>query len=165
MTPRLLRSIRRELTLPVLATLLAACGGQVGSDSSVSPTPTPPALQPVLASAQVLVGRDQRVAFGVLDRDGLPVPDAAVSVQIFTVPPPGGKQPPVALGPVARAPYKGELLQGRGVYVVHQTFDHAGFYRAAVSAGKGGVSVAADVNFEVKAQDPGLALGAPAPRT
>lgn len=114
-----------------------------------------------MASAQVVVGKDQRLGFGILDASGVPVSDVAVTVQLFTVPPGGAA--PAALGPRQAAMYKGELLQGKGLYVIHHTFDKPGFYSAAVHASKNGVSSDTSAALEVLGADPTPAVGTVAP--
>src|SRR2546430_12788406 len=117
---------------------LAACGGGLdqGSGASPSPAPSTPALQSTVVSSDIVTGRDQRVAIGILNANGVPVPGVNVTVQLFTLPAPGAGQPQ-ALGPAVAAAYKGELLQGKGVYVLHQTFSQPGNYTARVTATKG----------------------------
>lgn len=148
----------------VLAAIaLSACGASSVSDPQPRTAPTIPPLQGVLASAQVVAGANQRVSFGILDQNNVPVPDATVTVQIFTLPAPGSGSPqPVS--PVQPAPYKGDLMQGKGVYVVHQTLA-PGIYNAVLDARKGPLSSTTTVALQVVATDPTPAVGSPAPRT
>jgi len=149
----------------LLAATLASCGG--GAASTPSPRPGA-ALQVIVLSAPsdqcapcVLAGKDRRLAMAIADRDGVPVPGVAVKVQVFRVPP--GKAAAVALGPQVDAPYKGELLQDKGVYVIHQGFDSPGIYKVVVDAHKGSTSATSEANFQVIATDPNVAVGSPAP--
>jgi hypothetical protein len=122
-------------------------------------------LQAVKGWSQLVAGIDQRVPIGIVDPNGVPVPGATVRVQVITVPAPGATASPVAVGPAEAAPYRGDLLEGKGTYVIHRTFAQAGFYRALVEAEKGGVTTRTQFAFEVSASDPTPAVGAPAPRT
>jgi hypothetical protein len=109
----------------------------------------------------VVVGKDRRVAVAITDRSGVPVPGAAVKLQFFSVPP--GQAAAQPLGAAVDAPYKGELLQDKGVYVVHQSFATPGIYKVVAQAAKGAVSATTEANFQVIATDPNIAVGAAAP--
>ena len=129
-----------------------------------------PPLQAVVATAVsdqcapcLVVGKDRRLPLGILNRDGVPVADATVRAQVSLVPP--GKAAPRAIGPVMDAPYKGAQLEGKGVYVIHQTFTTPGIYQVVVEAKKGGDSATTGAHFQVLASDPGLDVGAAAPVT
>ncbi|GAC1579633.1 MAG: hypothetical protein NVS3B24_13610 [Candidatus Dormibacteria bacterium] len=148
----------------LLATTVTGCGGAA---STPSPHPGAP-LQVIVLSAPsdqcapcVLVGNDRRLAMAIADRDGVPVPGVSVRVQVFRVPP--GQAEAVALGPPVDAPYKGELLQDKGVYVIHQGFDRAGIYKVVARARKGSISATSEANFQVITTDPNVAVGTPAP--
>jgi len=160
---------KRSAGLLLVAVAIAACGGPV-TGGTASPSPSNPAapLNVVVLSAPsdqcapcVVVGKGRRIALAILDRDGVPVPDATVRVQLFLVP--AGKAAAQALGPVVDAPYRGELLQGKGVYVVRQSFDSPGIYRVAAQASKGPLASSTVANFQVIAADPGVPVGGAAP--
>jgi hypothetical protein len=153
-----------------LLLLLAACGGAVEDATAPRPSPSSPPLQAVVATAIsdqcapcTLVGKDRRLPLGILDANGVPVADATVKAQVFTVPP--GSATGTALGPAVDAPYHGELLQGKGVYVIHQTFVTPGIYQVVVRAAKGQLSSTTEAHFTVVSADPGIAVGSPAPAT
>jgi hypothetical protein len=79
------RTARRRSWLAVLvtATLLAACGGSGGATTSRQTATPAEGFSPVVASAEVLVGRN-RFALGILDnRTGAPLPDARVRLRFF----------------------------------------------------------------------------------
>jgi hypothetical protein len=156
--------------LPMVA--LSACGGSVaGTDSSPSPAPSRPPLQAVVVSVAadtcapcIVKGKDRRLAVGILNADGIPVGGgAAVKVQVFLLP--AGGANPTPLGPAVNAPYEGTLLQDKGVYVIHSTFDRAGFYNVVVQAAKGILSSTTTAAFQVIDSDPGIPVGAPAPKS
>jgi hypothetical protein len=152
----------------LLAGTLAACGGPVQDATAPSPTPAAAALQVAVATAIsdqcapcTVIGKDRRLPLGILNRDGVTVADAQVQAQVFKVPP--GSAQPQPLGPVVNAPYKGDLLEGKGVYVIHQTFDTPGIYKVVAAARKGADSATTEAAFQVLAADPGTPVGAPAP--
>jgi hypothetical protein len=152
----------------VLPLALAACGGALDEGGSTSPAPSavpsPPPLQSVIVTNDLVTGGDQRVAIGIVDAGGVPVPDVSVTVQLWTLPSPGGGTP-TAIGAPTAAPYKGDLLKGKGVYVVHQVFAQPGNYQARVIATKGGVTTHTVAAFQVISADtdqvPGVGAGAP----
>jgi hypothetical protein len=154
-----------------LATLmLSACGGSLEA-TTPSPSPSVPPLQAVVASAAsgncapcVIKGPNRRLAVGILDAGGTPVgAGVSVQVQVYLLPP-GAR--PTAIGPLIEAPYDGgALLQNKGVYVIHQSFDKAGFYNVVVRAVKGGLAATTTAAFQVIDSDPGIAVGSPAPLT
>ena len=154
----------------VAVPLLAACGGPVQDAAAPSPSAQNAPLQAVVATAIsdqcapcTVIGKDRRLPLGIVDTNGVPVADVQVRAQVFSVP--AGSAAPSAVGPVVDAPYHGDLLQGKGVYVLHQTFVQPGIYKVLVQATKGAVSATTEAAFTVLAADPGIAVGAPAPPT
>ncbi|MGI8608478.1 MAG: TlpA family protein disulfide reductase [Candidatus Dormibacteria bacterium] len=165
-----LAAIATRIAGVVAVAVLAACGGALQGAPGPSPSPSNAPLQAVVATAIsdqcapcTLVGKDRRLPLGIVDGNGVPVADVKARAQVFSVSP--GSAAPKALGPVVAAPYHGELLQGKGVYVIHQTFDTPGIYRVVVQASKGAVSTTTEANFTVVPTDPGIAVGSPAPAT
>ncbi|MHB8507941.1 MAG: TlpA family protein disulfide reductase [Candidatus Dormibacteria bacterium] len=149
--------------------MLAGCGEAASPGAAVpSPTPSIPPLQAAMASSNIVVGKDQRVALGILNGSGVPIPYVTVRVQIVTVPAAGSAPRPI--GSIQDAPYNGgapgqDLLQGKGVYVIHASFETPGFYRAVVDATKDGTSTRTSAAFTVAASDPTPAVGSQAPAT
>jgi hypothetical protein len=146
------------LTLLLSASLMAGCV-PAGGPSTVQPSP---GIQAVMVSSagEVLVGRKERFPIGVLDHN-TPVSDATVKVHLFYLGP-GGAQPRGDFD----APFKGDGLNGAGVYVATPTFDVAGQWRADVTAlrpnGAHGVTALA---FDVSAMPLAPGPGQLAPRT
>jgi hypothetical protein len=163
--------LRWRLALPagmVASAILTACTSSVES-TNPSPSPSVPPLQAVVASAAagacapcVVKGPNRRLAVGILDASGTPVGGGvSVQVQVYLLPASGQ---PTALGPATDAPYEGgSLLQTKGVYVIHQSFDKAGFYNVAVHAVKGSLATTTTAAFQVIDSDPGIPVGSPAP--
>jgi hypothetical protein len=130
-----------------------------------------PPLQAVVASAAagscapcVVKGPNRRVSVGILDSNGTPVGGGiTVRVQVYLLP---GSGQPTAIGPILDAPYEGgAVLQNKGVYVIHQSFDKAGFYNVVVRSVKGSLATTTTAAFQVIDSDPGIAAGSPAPRS
>ena len=86
----------------------------------------PPGLQPVIVTSQVLVGT-QRVPIGILQQNS-PVNEALVHVRVYR------NAPSDPLGNEADAPFKGQGLQGKGLYVALLRFDAAGTWIAEITA-------------------------------
>jgi hypothetical protein len=150
---------------------LTACSAGTGAPPTSSPsTSTAAPLQVVALSAPsdqcapcVVMGKDRRFAMVIVDRDGVPVPGATVKAQLFSVPP--GSARPQPLGPPADALYRGDLLQDKGVYVIHQTFDTPGIFKVVAQASKGSLATTTEATFQVISADPGIPVGGAAPLT
>ncbi len=108
-----------------------ACGGPssgatAGSSSRATPRPTAGhQLKASLVATQLAVGTD-RFPIGVSDRN-TPVTDAAVHVRVFSTT--GGS--PTLKGQ-AEAPYRGDGLEGHGLYVAWFQFDSPGLWQAQI---------------------------------
>ncbi len=171
---------RPALLLALGGIALTACGGT--SDGAATQTPSPaPQLQAVIVSsvsstapcggvACGVVGANQRIALLITDPNGGVVSGADVIAQVFTVPSTGGAQAQ-AVGPQQRATYHGQGIESpdpninRGVYSIYQSFDKPGQYHVAVQATKAGVKAQTDLSYLVLGQDPGIAVGSPAPKS
>ena len=116
-------------SIPLLlgsAVFLAACG--VGTDTgTATSTASTAALQAVIVGSELLVG-DQRFPMGILDQN-TPVNDATVHVRAFFV---AGSN--AQLKSESDAPFRGAQLEGKGLYVAHLSFDHAGQWIAEITA-------------------------------
>jgi hypothetical protein len=175
-----MRGWRRAATLLALGTVaLAACDSTVtGAGGSPSPS-GPPAFQVVIVSsvsssgpcggaACGVVGKDQRLGFFVTTPNGGVVSGATVTAQVFAVAPGSAGE---ALGPAQPGIYHGAGIEAadpainRGVYTINQSFDKPGQYRLRVNASKDGASATTEATFLVLGSDPGVAVGAPAPRS
>jgi hypothetical protein len=137
---------------------LAASGcGSATSDGSASPAP---ALQAVIVSSEVVVASNERFPIGILDHN-TPVADATVKVRLFYVGA-SGTQPKGEFD----APFRGDGLNGEGVYVASPSFDAAGQWRADVTAVRpDGAHGTSTLPFAVVASSVVPASGQPAPRT
>ena len=170
----------RAATLLVLgAVALAACDSTAVTPGG-SPSPIgAPSLQAVIVSSVSssgpcggapcgVIGKDQRIGFFITAPTGGVVSGATVTAQVFAVTPGAADE---ALGPVQPAGYHGAGIESanpsinRGVYTIYQTFDKPGQYRLRVNASKDGASAATEQTFLVLGTDPGIAVGAAAPRS
>lgn len=116
------RPLRLALALAAALTL-SACAP--ASRSTVVPTPAAPDLQAIVIASQLVVGA-QRVPIGILYRN-TPVNDAIVRVRAYR------QSPSDPLATEADAPFKGEGLQGKGVYVAQLSFALPGQWVADIA--------------------------------
>jgi hypothetical protein len=132
---------------------------QQPADAASPSTATGVTLQAQVVASQLTVGLD-RVPIGVLDHN-TPVTDAVVHVRAFDLRS-TSSQPKAE----ADAPFRGEGLEGLGLYVAWLRLDTAGPWLAAVTVQRPGaspVSVAAPFRVLTAATVP--AVGQPAPRS
>lgn len=116
MTGRSLVRLHPHLASFLAAALtLAACAPSSPSPAVDAP---PSELQAVVVASQLVVGR-QRVPIGILYRNS-PVNDASVRVRAYR------QVPTDPLATEADAPFKGEGLEGKGVYVAQLSFGAPG---------------------------------------
>src|SRR5579864_3821005 len=112
--------MRARFALVMLTSAIAVAGCESGTGlPAAQPTP---GIQAVLVSSsgEVLVGRKERFPIGILDHN-TPVADATVKVHLFYLGS-GGAQPRGDFD----ATFRGDGLNGAGVYVALPTFDVAG---------------------------------------
>ena len=174
---------QRHALLLVLGSLtLAACSGTGADTTTGSPSASPaPALQAVIVSsvsssgpcggvACGVVGTNQRIGIFVTTPTGGVVSGATVIAQVFTVPTSTGSSAK-PIGPAQQATYAGGGIESpdqninRGVYAIYQTFSAPGQYHVAVKATKGPDTATSDVSYLILGADPGIAVGAPAPKS
>lgn len=147
------------VALGLIALVISACAPASGG----APPPgdareSTAGLQAVVVSSQLLVGR-QRVVLGVLDRNS-PINDAEVRVRAYR----GSPTDPLANE--ASAEFKGEGLEGRGVYVAYLTFEAPGPWLAEIAARlKGGPESVTRVPLTVATTGSVPGPGQPAPRS
>jgi hypothetical protein len=148
--------VKRILTLLGIGLLLAGCGGGSASDQ---PTPTS-GLEGQIVATEVLVGHGVRFPVGILEHN-TPVNDAHVHIRTFFL----GTNGAESKGE-ADAQFRGDGLQGAGVYVAHLDFDTAGSWGAEITASRPtGAHGVIRLSFNVLAQSVVPAPGQPAPRS
>ncbi|MDQ6883140.1 MAG: thioredoxin family protein [Candidatus Dormibacteraeota bacterium] len=134
---------------------LSACAG-IGS----TVTAPPAGSLTVQSVASELVVGEQRVPVGVLDHN-TPVSDATVHIRSFYV----GTGSAETRGESA-APFKGDGLQGAGIYAGRLTFDKPGNWRLDVTATRpNGEHAVMQLPINVLAQPVVPGVGQPAPRS
>jgi hypothetical protein len=178
-----IRRWRARVTLAGSALILLSACSTTGpsADTSRSPSPSAPPLQAVVVSsvsssgpcggvACAVAGANQRIGIFITDPNGGVVSGATVSAQVFSAPTsPGGQEQ--ALGPEQALTYHGGGIENadpqvnRGVYSLIQSFGQPGVYHIRVKAVKGSVSATSDASLQVLGTDPGIAVGAAAPRS
>jgi hypothetical protein len=140
-----------------LALLLAAC------DSSAAPGASPTSsssLQAQVVASEVLVGSQQRLPIGITDHN-TPVNDATVHVRGFVLQGTTG----IFKGE-SDAPFKGDGLEGRGVYVAHLSFDKPGDWGVEITATRpNGARLKQRLPLNVIDKPLVPAVGEPAPAT
>ena len=147
----------RTVAALAVAVVLGACAGEVAPGG---PSPTSSQLQAVVAASELVVGNQQRGPIGITDHN-TPVSDATVHVRSFILNGNTG-----TLKGESDAPFKGEGLQGGGIYVAHLTFDKAGDWGVEVTASRpngGHLTVRLPMNVLPLPVVPGV--GQPAPLT
>ena len=158
--PSQIRSAALLASLAVLWTL--ACGGDL-----VEPTPSPSfavtpeafALQVALGSTDLSVG-ENRLTFGLIDRDTGPVRDVPVVVSTFRLKPRGPEGPVQTVDGVFRK----WPVAPSGVYTAHVSFDDAGAWGIGVSAALGDGAVrSGSVRVKVRETSVTPPVGSPAP--
>ena len=146
----------------LVALVTAACA-QPSREAAPVPAPAvaqqhAAGLQSVLVSSQLVVGRE-RLAIGVLDAN-TPVNDAQVRVRVYR----GSPTDPLA--DQADAPFKGDGLEGKGVYVAYVSFGASGPWLAEITARKAsGPESVSRVPVTVATTSPVPFPGQPAPRS
>ena len=160
----------RLLAALILTSILASAACTFPAPTS-EPTPPPanPQFSAILASQDLGVGLN-RVAFGLVDLNGMPVRTDEAQVQAVYFPP-GQNQGQVRDSAVARFmrwPPPGE----RGIFITHLTFDVAaagtgpqdGLWELQITtATREGVDVAVRAALRVAEKSSTPAIGAPAP--
>ncbi|TMC76498.1 MAG: hypothetical protein E6J09_09920 [Chloroflexi bacterium] len=144
----------------LIALVAASCvpSTRQGATTPATPQQRVAGLQSVLVSSQLVVGRE-RLAIGVLDAN-TPINDAQVRVRVYR----GSPNDPLANE--ADAPFKGDGLQGRGIYVAYVSFGTAGPWVAEIAARKAGGTESVNrvpVTVATTGSVPGP--GQPAPRS
>jgi len=140
-----------------VAVVLGACAGEVAPGG---PSPTSSQLQAVVAASELVVGNQQRVTIGITDHN-TPVSDATVHVRSFILNGNTG-----TLKGASDAPFKGDGLQGGGIYVAHLTFDKAGDWGVEVTASRpNGAHLTVQLPMNVLALPVVPGVGQPAPLT
>jgi hypothetical protein len=142
------------------ALLLTACGAATSPDTGAGSHAgaTSGSLQAQIVATELVAGPHQRIPIGVTDHN-TPITDATVHVLAFIL---QGNN--AVLKGEADAPFKGDGLQGGGVYVVHLDLMPAGDWGLEITASRpNGERLKQNLAFSVIAAPvvPGVGQAAP----
>jgi len=137
--------------------LLSACGGATAPKTGAADSGE---LQATMIASELVAGLQQRVPIGILDHN-TPVTDASVRVRSFLL----GSGDKAAFKGESQAPFKGDGLEGAGVYVAHLDLKPAGNWGLEVTASRPNgarLSQRLAINVVSKPLVPGVGEPAPA---
>ncbi len=161
----MINSLRRRLLagISLLLCLTASVGTAVCGGSASPPEPPPiPAVNAVVITRDLGLG-ENRIAFGLVDLNGMPVRREQASVRALLLPPGEG---PGEERDSAVAAFRKWPMGEQGVFTTTLSFDEVGFWEIeATITGDDGQPVTASGAVEVKERAESPAIGAPAPRS
>ena len=135
--------------------LLTACGEPSAPATGAG---TPGQLQAQVVASELVAGPQQRVPIGILDHN-TPVNDATVHVRAFVL---QNGNTAVFKGESA-APFKGDGLEGAGVYVAHLDLTTAGNWGLEITASRpNGATMRQNLPISVASKPVVPAVGQPA---
>jgi hypothetical protein len=140
-----------------VAVLLSACGGATAPKTGAADSGE---LQATMIASELVAGLQQRVPIGILDHN-TPVTDASVRVRSFLL---ASGDKAVFKGE-SPAPFKGDGLEGAGVYVARLDLKPAGNWGLEVTASRPNgarLSQRLAINVVSKPLVPGVGEPAPA---
>lgn len=145
-----------------LLMLAAACGPPAISSATPTPLPPIPEFGAIIITTDLALGTN-RVVFGIVDRDGMPVRSEQAHVRALYLPP---GQAPGEERSSAAAKFMRWPAGAQGVFSASLDFDTAGFWQLEVSSTTpDGKPVLAKGAFQVKEKTDTPSLGATAPRS
>ena len=149
------------LSLAVLAVTMACSSSPTATlVPTTAPLPRAPEVNLVVATTDHGVGNN-RVAFGLIDRQGSPVQSAEVSVRALYLPDEGDAG---EVRDTATARFRQWPTGRRGVFATTLEFDQAGFWELQVdAAAPGGEAVTATAYIQVRPQTSTPSIGNQAP--
>ena len=144
--------------------LLLAVGCDAGAQSTpIAVPPTEefggPEFSAVVVSSDLAVGVSNRLTFGVLDRDGMPVRAAQAQLRTFFWPEGQEERQPKA---AAAAEFQ-QWNAAAGVFVSNLSFDAAGLWEMEADLTADGRAITASSHFMVKETSDTPNVGDPAP--
>lgn len=146
----------RSVAVLGTALLLSACGESTSSGTGASAATSN--LQAQVVASELVAGPQQRVPIGILDHN-TPVNDATVHVRAFIL---QSGNTAVFKGE-SDAPFKGDGLEGAGVYVAHLDLTTAGNWGLQITASRpNGASMSQNLPINVVANPVVPAVGQPA---
>ena len=165
---RQLVCLTNVLPLPAISGLLLALAVACSGAATPSPTVPPPFLSGGPDFSAIVISTDMalginRVVFGLVDRDGMPVRTDEAQVNAYYLPP---GQAARELRASSQAEFMRWPAGAQGVFKTSLDFDTVGFWQlqATTTANDGSPGVALGA-FQVKDQAETPAIGDPAPRS
>jgi len=113
------------------ALLLTSCGSAASPDTGVATSSIASSLQAQIVATELVTGPKQRIPIGITDHN-TPVSDATVHVRAFIL----QSSNTAVLKGESDAPFKGEGLQGGGVYVAHVDLVSVGDWGLEITASR-----------------------------
>ena len=149
------------LSLAVLAVTMACSSSPTATlVPTTAPLPQAPEVSLVVATTDHGVGNN-RVAFGLIDRQGSPVQSAEVSVRALYLPDEDGAG---EVRDTATARFRQWPISRRGVFTADLQLDQAGYWELQVDAtAPGGETVTASAYIQVRPQTSTPSIGDQAP--
>ena len=147
----------RLVAAVAVTVLLSACGGATAPKTGAADSGD---LQATMIASELVAGLQQRVPIGILGHN-TPVTDASVRVRSFLL---ASGDKAVFKGE-SPAPFKGDGLEGAGVYVAHLDLKPAGNWGLEVTASRANgarLSQRLAINVVSKPLVPGVGEPAPA---
>jgi hypothetical protein len=142
----------------LISSLLAACGGAGPTAPATGASPSS-GLQAQVVATELVAGSQQRVPIGITDHN-TPVTDATVHVRSFLL---GSGNQAVFKGE-SDAPFKGEGLEGGGVYAAHLDLTPAGDWGLQITASRpSGARLSQQLAINVISKPVVPGVGQPAP--
>ena len=143
-------------SMSVLA-IVVACSG---SSATSTPLPPVPQFSAILATTDHAVGPN-RIVFGIIDRDGMPVRGDVVQVRARYLPP---GQAPGDVRSSAQANFIRWPTGPQGVFTTNLSFDTPGFWQMKVNfTAPDGTAASAVSAIQVNAESATPGIGQPAP--
>jgi hypothetical protein len=150
--------VKLAAALAAATLLLTACGG-AASNPQTGTAADSGSLQAQIVATELVAGPQQRVPIGITDHN-TPVSDATVHVRSFLL----QSNNQAMLKGEADAPFKGEGLEGGGVYVAHLDLVPAGDWGLQITASRpNGAHLSQQLALSVVTSPVVPAVGQPAP--
>ena len=147
----------------LLALLFASGCASAGRDTAIVVPPTEefggPEFSLIIVSTDLAVGNGNRLSFGVLDREGMPVRASQAEIRTYFFPEGQDERQPRG---AAVADFQ-QWNAAAGIFITNLDFDTAGLWELEADLTAAGASITAASKFTVKETSDTPSIGAPAP--